>query len=144
MKRFLKTHFNFEDDLRRAAAKAEEAGNGASAGTLLYYADELKNYKPEKRYLMNDRRMSQSGLHVWQKNTLRIAEQYESCVFTRHEIENLAERLTEFAKTQKNVTEDIRGPKWEDEERFGIRPSIMIGYNCSVSFIPIKGDYEYA
>lgn len=53
-------------------------------------------------------------------------------------------RLIEFAKTQKNVTEEIRGPKFEDEERYGINPGIAIGNNCYISFIPVKGDYEYA
>ena len=144
MKRFLKLHFNFEDDLRRAAIKAEEAGNGASAGTLLWYADEIKNYRPEKRYFCNAGRNSISSLRVWQKNTLRIAEQYDCCIFTRSEIEDLANRLSEFVKTQKNVTEEIRGPKFEDEERYGISPGIAIGNNCYISFIPVKGDYEYA
>lgn len=143
MKRFLKLHFNFEDDLRRAAVKAEEAGNGGSAGTLLWYADELKNYKPEKRYFCDGSRHSMSGLRVWQKNTARIAEQYDHCIFTRHEIEDLAARLIEFAKTQKNVTEEIRGPKFEDEDKYGISPGITIGSNCYINFIPIKGDYEY-
>lgn len=144
MKRFLKSHFNFEDDLRRAAVKAEEAGNGASAGTLLYYADELKNYKSEKRYFCNGFSGGLSGLRAWQRNTLRIADQYEHCIFTRQEIENLAERLAEFSKTQKNVTEEVRGPRFEDEEKYGIIPSIDIGSTCCISFQPIKGDYEYA
>lgn len=143
MKRFLKLHFNFEDDLRRAAANAEAAGNGANAGTLLYYADELKNYKPEKRYLCEAGRHSTSGLRVWQKNTLRIAEQYDRCIFNRHEIEDLTRRLQEFAATQKNVTEEIRGPKFEDEELYGIPPGITIGSGCYLNFIPIRGDYEY-
>ena len=143
MKRFLKLHFNFEDDLRRAAVKAEEAGNGASAGTLLWYADELKRYKPEKRYFCDGGRNSLSGLRVWQKNTLRIAEQYVHCIFTRQEIERLAERLIEFSKTQKNVTEEVRGPKFEYEDKYGISPGITIGSNCYISFIPVKGDYEY-
>lgn len=144
MKRFLRLHFNFEDDLRRAAAKAEEAGNGASAGTLLWYADELKRYRPEKRYFCDAGRQSISSLRVWQKNTLRIAERFDRCIFTRSEIEDLVNRLTEFAKTQKNVTEEIVGPKFEDEERYGLSPSIQIGSNCGVRFIPVKGDYEYA
>ena len=143
MKRFLKLHFNFEDDLRRAAVKAEEAGNGGSAGTLLWYADELKNYKPEKRYLCDAGRQSLSGLRVWQKNTFKIAEQYDRCIFTRHEIEDLAARLTEFSHTQKNVTEEVRGPKFEDEDKYGISPGITIGNNCYIKFIPVKGDYEY-
>ena len=143
MRRFLKLHFNFEDDLRRAAVKAEEAGNGASAGTLLWYADELKHYKPEKRYFCNGGRNSLSGLRVWQKNTLQIAAQYDRCIFTRQEIEHLAERLIEFSKTQKNVTEEVRGPKFEDEDKYGISPGITIGSNCYINFIPVKGDYEY-
>ena len=143
MKRFLKLHFNFEDDLRRAAANAEAAGNGANAGTLLYYADEIKNYKPEKRYLCEARRNSTSGLRVWQKNTLKIAERYDHCVFTQQEIEDLTRRLQEFAATQKNVTEKICGPKFEDDERYGISPGITIGSGCYLNFIPIRGDYEY-
>ena len=143
MKRFLKLHFNFEDDLRRAAVNAEKAGNGATAGTLLWYADELKNYKPEKRYFCDGGRNSLSGLRVWQKNTLRIAAQYDRCIFTRQEIEHLAEQLMEFSKTQKNVTEEVRGPKFEDEDKYGISPGITIGSNCYINFIPIKGDYEY-
>ena len=144
MKRFLQSHFNFEDDLRRAAAKAEEAGNGGNAGTLLWYADELKHYRPEKRYLCQAHRNSLSGLHVWQKNVLKIAEQYDCCIFNRQEIEDLTGRLADFAETQKFVTEDIHGPKFDDEEKYGLSPCILIGSGCSVSFIPIKGDYEYA
>lgn len=144
MKRFLTTHFNLEDDLRRAALNAEKAGDGQSAGTLLYYADEIKKYRPERLYLCDAKRNSISGLRVWQKNTLRIAEQFDRCLFTRQEVEDLVKRLGEFSATQKNVTEEIRGPKWEDEERFGLCPYINIGYNCSISFIPVKGDYKYA
>jgi len=143
MKRFLQLHFNFEDDLRRAAANAEAAGNGATAGTLLYYADEIKNYRPEKRYLCEAGRNSTSGLRVWQKNTLRIAERYDHCVFTQQEIEDLTRRLQEFAETQKNVTEKIYGPEFEDYERYGIPISIRIGSGCYVGFTLIKGDYEY-
>lgn len=143
MKRFLKLHFNFEDDLRRAAAKAEEAGNGGSAGTLLWYADELKYYKPEKRYLCNGFSGSLGGLRAWQRNTLQIAGQYKHCIFNQQEIEHLADRLKEFAKAQKNVTEEVRGPRFEDEEKYGIIPSINIGSTCCVTFQPIKGDYEY-
>ena len=143
MKRFLRAHYNFEDDLRRAAAKAEEAGNGGSAGTLLFYADQIKNYKPEKRYLLNERHRSLNGLKVWQKNTLRIAEQYDRCIFTQNEIDDLVERLDKYAKTQKNVTEEIRGPHFDDEDKYGIYPSISIGSDCCITFTPIKGDYEY-
>lgn len=143
MKRFLKLHFNFEDDLRRAAAKAEEAGNGASAGTLLWYADELKNYKPEKRYLCSSHRNSTSGLKAWQKNTLKIAEQYDRCVFNQQEIEELARRLSEFSKTSKFCTEEVRCPDFEREERYGLNPAIHIGSDCAIIFIPIKGDYDY-
>ena len=143
MKRFLKLHFNFEDDLRRAAAKAEEAGNGASAGTLLWYADELKNYKPEKRYLCECFHGGLGALRVWQRKTRQIAAQYEHCIFTRQEIEHLAERMIEFSKTQKNVTESVRGPRFEYEEKYGIIPSIDIGSGCCINFTPIKGDYEY-
>ncbi len=143
MKRFLKLHFNFEDDLRRAAVNAEKAGNGASAGTLLWYADELKNYKPEKRYLCNGFHGGLSSLRAWQRNTLKIAEQYENCIFNQQEIEHLAERMMEFSKTQKNATEPVRGPKFEDEDKYGIIPSINVGSTCCITFQPIKGDYEF-
>lgn len=145
MKRFLKLHFNFEDDLRRAAVKAEEAGNGASAGTLLWYADELKNYKPERRYLCNGYNGSLSSLRAWQRNTLQIANQYKHCIFTRQEIEHLAERMMEFSKTQKNVIDGgVICPRFEDEDKYGINPSIRLGANgCCITFQPVKGDYEY-
>lgn len=144
MKRFLKLYFNFEDDLRRAAAKAEEAGNGGSAGTLLYYADQLRDYKPEKRYLCDcSHRLAVSSLKMWQRRTFEIAKRYDRCIFTRQEMEDLAARLREFAKTQKFATEEVRDPNFEDEEKYGIRPSIQIGHGCAVSFTPIKGDYEY-
>ena len=145
MKRFLKLYFNFEDDLRRAAAKAEEAGNGGSAGTLLYYADQLRDYKPEKRYLCDcSHRLAVSSLKMWQRRTFDLANQYDRYVFTRQEMEDFASRLREFAKTQKLATEEVRDPNFEDEEKYGIRPSIQIGRGCAVLFIPIKGDYEYA
>ena len=144
MKRFLTSHFNLEDDLRRAAKKLEETGDAVEANVLRSYADDIKNYRPEKRYLCEAGRHSMSGLRVWQKNTLRIAEQYDHCVFTQKEIEDLTRRLQEFAETQKNVTEKIYGPEFEDEERYGIPLSIHIGSECYVGFTLIKGDYKYA
>ena len=143
MKRFLTSHFNLEDDLRRAAKKLEETGDAAEANVLRSYADDIKNYRPEKLYVCGGNHSSMSGLRVWQKNTLRVAEQYEHCVFTRQEIEDLTRRLQEFAKTQKNVTEKIYGPEFERDERYGISPSIRIGSGGYVSFTPIKGDYKY-
>lgn len=140
MKRFLALHFTFEDDLRAAAKKAEEAGDAASANTLRSYADAIGNYRPEKLYFCSGSHSSMSGLRVWQKNTLRIAEQYEHCVFTRQEIEDLTRRLQEFAKTQKNVTEKIYGPNFD--ERYGTPLSIHIGSECYVGFTLIKGDYS--
>ena len=143
MKRFLAHYFNFVDDLRRAASNLEDAGFGGKAGDLLFYADTLERYKPEQRYLCDASRNSTSGLKVWQKNTLRIAEQYDRCVFNQQEIEDLVRRLNEYAHTQKNCTEDVRGPKWEDWEKYRLRPTISIGYLCAIAFTPIKGDYEY-
>lgn len=143
MKRFLTSHFNLEDDLRRAAKKLEETGDAVEANVLRSYADDIKNYRPEKRYICSGNHNSMSGLRVWQKNTLRIAKQYEHCVFTQQEIEDLTRRLQEFAKTQKKVTEKIYGPEFEDDERYGIPPSIDIGSGCCVSFTLIKGDYKY-
>ncbi len=142
MKRFLALHFTFEDDLRAAAKKAEEAGDAASANTLRYYADVIGNYRPEKRYLCEVGRHSTSGLRVWQKNTLMIAKQYDHCVFTRQEIDDLTWRLRKFANTQKNVTEKIYGPDFENDERYGIPLSIHIGSECYVGFTLIKGDYS--
>jgi len=143
MKRFLTQHFNIVDDLRLAAENCEKAGYGASAGHLEYYADQLANYKPEQRYLCDTCRNSLSGLRVWQKNTLRIAQQYDRCVFNRQEIEDLTTRLNAYAHQQKFCTEDVIGPDFERDEKYGIRPSIGIGPGCSIAFTPIKGDYEY-
>lgn len=143
MKRFLKLHFNMIDDLRRAEMNAEKAGLGVTAGHLKWYADELENYKPERRYLCDVSRHSWSMLKAWQKKVITIADQYNQCVFNRQEIEHLAERLNKYAHEQKFCTEDVTGPKFEDEEKYGIRPTIRIGTNCAIGFTPIRGDYEY-
>ena len=143
MKRFLTSHFNLEDDLRRAAKMLEETGDAVEANVLRFYADDIKNYRPEKRYLCDAGQHYMSGLRVWQKNTLTIAKRYEHCVFTQQEIEDLTRRLQEFAKTQKNVTEKICGPEFERDERYDIPISIRIGSGCYVRFTLIKGDYEY-
>ena len=142
MRRFLKLHFNFVDDLRRAAANLEQAGY-ASAGTLEYYADTLEKYRPEQRFLCDTTRHTYSGLKVWQKNTLRIAEQYNLCVFNWQEIDDLADRLNSYAHTHKNCTEDVRVTNREDWNKYRIRPGINIGYGCSIAFTPIEGDYDY-
>lgn len=143
MKRFLKLHFNMIDDLRRASDNAEKAGYGVSAGHLAFYADQLEHYKPEQRYLCDIGRNALSGLKVWQKNTLKMAEFYDRCVFNQQEIEDLAERLNTYAHQQKFCTQDVTGPNFQDAEKYGIRPSISIGSGCSIAFTPIKGDYEY-
>ena len=143
MKRFLKLHFNMIDDLRRAEMNAEQAGFGVTAGNLKWYADELANYKPERLYLCDVSRQSWSTYRAWQKKVLGIAEQYDKHLFTRQEIEHFAERLNLYAHSQKFCTEDVTGPKWEDEDKYGLRPSISVGTNCSIGFTPIKGDYEY-
>ncbi len=143
MKRFLKQYFNMVDDLRRAAAKAEEAGLGSTAGHLEYYADQLAGYRPEKRWLCDASMTGKSSLKVWQKNTLRIAEQFDRCVFTRQEIEDMYGRLVRYAETQKNYIGEMQPPDFEFAERYNGRPSIGIGLGCCVSFTPIRGDYEY-
>lgn len=143
MKRFLARYFNFIDDLRRAADNCEKGGFGNSAGHLTFYADQLEKYKPEQRYLCDARRNSLSGLKVWQKNTLKIAEQYDRCVFNQQEIEDLANRLNGYAHQQRFCTQDVVGPDFKDFEKYGIRPTIRIGSNCAIAFTPIKGDYEY-
>ena len=131
------------DDLRRAADNCEKAGFGNSAGHLAFYADQLERYKPEQRYLCDAHRNSTSGLKVWQKNTLKVAEQYDRCVFNQQEIEDLANRLNDYAHQQKLCTQDVTAPKFEDWEKYGIRPAIRIGSDCSIAFTPIKGDYGF-
>ena len=142
MKRFLKTYFNFIDDLRRASDNAEEAGLGVTAGHLSYYADVLDNYKQEPRFLCDIGGNALSALKVWQKNTLTIANQYDRCVFNAQEIEDLARRLNDYAHTQKNCLEDVKCGGLDGKSLVG-RPYITIGPGCSINFTPIKGDYEY-
>ncbi len=142
MKRFLALHFNMIDDLRRASDNLEKAGYGVSSGNMLWYADELERYKPERRYLCDVSKHSWSMLKAWQKKVIDAAGQYNQCVFNRKEIENFAERLNKYAHEQRYCTEDVTGPNFEDEEKYGIRPTIRVGTNCSIGFTPIKGDYE--
>lgn len=146
MKRFLALNFNFIDDLRRAAASAEKAGDGAAAGHLTFYADQLELYRPERRYLCSSSGRSTSALRVWQKNTLKIAAQYDRYIFTWSEIEDLAKRLDEYAHQQKNCDSKIIAPRDTDQdlaERYGMNVLIGIGEGCSISFTPIKGDYGF-
>ena len=143
MKRFLRLHFNMIDDLRRASDNAEKAGYGVSAGNLLWYADELERYKPEPRYLCDIGHQANYAMKVWQKNTLNVARQYDHCIFTQPEIIHLAERLNEYAHQQRNCTEAVTAHDFDDEKKYHLNPAIRIGSSCQISFIPIKGDYEY-
>lgn len=144
MKRFLKLHFNMIDDLRRAEENAEKAGFGVTAGNLKWYADELANYKPERRYFCDITRLGWSHLKAWQKHVIEIAERYNHCIFTKQEIEDFAARLNEYAHNQKNCSGNVSGPNFDDEEKYKIRPIIRVGSDCSpIAFTRIKGDYEY-
>ena len=113
-------------------------------GETFYYIELTATMgENEQRYLCDAGRNSLSGLKVWQKNTLKIAEQYDRCVFNQQEIEDLANRLNGYAHQQRFCTQDVVGPDFKDFEKYGIRPTIRIGSNCAIAFTPIKGDYEY-
>ena len=141
MKRFLKQHYNFIDDLRRAALNAEKAGLGATAGHLEYYADALTAYIPEQLYLLNIGKIPWSHLFDWQQETVKEAKVYDRCIFNERDIEKLADHLMIYCHPyRKSEFEgDISAPIHVKDNN---SIKIDIGRNYSISFIPIKGDYN--
>lgn len=141
MKRFLKQHYNFIDDLRRASYNAEKAGLGATAGHLEYYADALTAYIPEQLYFLYIGKIDWSRLFDWQIETVKEAKFYNRCIFNEREIENIADQLMVYAHTLRPSDNegDVSAPIHVKDENI---IKINIGRNFSITFIPIKGDYN--
>ncbi len=79
----------------------------------------------------------------WQVETFRLARQYDRCIFTRQGIQELHDELVTFARTFRNYQEgDICQPDFDWAEKYGQNVHIVIGYDCSVSFVPVAGYYK--
>lgn len=85
---------------------------------------------------------AKSAWKKWQTETFRVAQKYDRCIFSKQGILDLYAELVEHARSFRNYQEgDIRQPDFEFAEKYDMNVGLIIGPDCSISFVPVLGYY---
>lgn len=154
MKHFIVTHPTLTEDLDEAAkliwkhCPAESVQYPTTARALERYADELRSFDnytgsvdpfAKNMTFLLEVGDSKSYFKKWQQNCFDFCKKFDRQIFTWGGMQDLARRLTLVAMNSRNG-EECR-LDYDYYKKYGNRPSISIGYGCSVAFTPIAGHY---
>lgn len=99
----------------------------------------MKELLKDTKFMM-DAGFAKSSWKKWQQTLFEEARKYDRQLFTPDGIANLCDVL-EYLGGKCRGDVEVRRPNWDDFLTFDLRPSISLGYGCSIPFTQVKGEY---
>lgn len=82
-----------------------------------------------------------SSWKKWQDELFLMCRDWDGCLFTRADIDNLCDQLDDHAQIFRNSSTVVR-PDWKFFDRYPeLCPAIKIGGSCAVCLIPVLGKF---